>query len=399
MTPARTNWTGIGFGMALAVLAAYQQFKLPPALPQMMGLYGYDPVVAGAFMSVFAAAGLALSLLLGWRIQRHGAARFVAAAFALFAAGTLITIALPQHEAAVLAARTMEGVGFAVLAVVAPTIVALHAAATHKTIAAGLTATWIPAGQLAAIIVAGPALATGDWRLLWWIGLAATVLAAAWMAHLRHVGRIDLSARPPVGAPAAADDGGRRGDRTLVLAAAVFCLWSTQFIAYMTWLPSFLVDVHGLSPAAAAAAYAVPVAVLLAFNLATGLALHAGAPVGPLLAAALVLQAVVWAALPWTGAGGSGIASLVTYGVGAGIAPTCLFALPGVIFGHAGGGARAFGVLMTGRNLGVLVGPVLLAHVVGTRGGWDGAGAAFAVLTLTAALTAVWLAARLRRPV
>ena len=28
-----TNWTGIAFGLSLAVLAAYQQLKLPPVLP------------------------------------------------------------------------------------------------------------------------------------------------------------------------------------------------------------------------------------------------------------------------------------------------------------------------------------------------------------------------------
>ena len=397
MILSKTNWTGIGFGMALAVLAAYQQFKLPPALPLMLRRYDYDPVVAGGFMSVFAVAGLALSLLLGWRIQRHGAARFVAAAFGLFAAGTLITVALPQHAAAVLAARTLEGIGFAILAIVAPSIVALHAAGRHRALTAGLTATWIPTGQLLAIAVAGPALAGGDWRLLWWVGLGATALAAVWMAGLRRTGKIDLTARTAETAPSSGGAAGRRAGLMLALTAVVFCLWSTQFIAYMTWLPSFLVEVHGLSPATAVAAYAVPVAVLLVCNLLTGVALHAGVAVGPLLAAALLLQAAVWFALPWTGAGWGGVASLVAYGIGAGIAPTCLFALPGAILGHAGDWARAFAVLMTGRNLGVLVGPVALAQIVGAGAGWHDAGAVFTVLTLAAALAAGALAVSLRR--
>ncbi|MCH7944313.1 MAG: hypothetical protein IIB67_13945, partial [Proteobacteria bacterium] len=49
--PAReTNWTAVGFGLALASLAAYQLFKLPPVLPVMLDAYGYGRVLAGAFM-------------------------------------------------------------------------------------------------------------------------------------------------------------------------------------------------------------------------------------------------------------------------------------------------------------------------------------------------------------
>ena len=42
-----TNWTAVGFGLALASLAAYQLFKLPPVLPVMLEAYGYDRVLAG----------------------------------------------------------------------------------------------------------------------------------------------------------------------------------------------------------------------------------------------------------------------------------------------------------------------------------------------------------------
>lgn len=57
MADRPTNWTGVLFGLAIAVVAAFQQFKLPPALPLMIDRYGYDRVLAGGFMSVFALAG------------------------------------------------------------------------------------------------------------------------------------------------------------------------------------------------------------------------------------------------------------------------------------------------------------------------------------------------------
>jgi hypothetical protein len=86
------------------------------------------------------------------------------------------------------------------------------------------------------------------------------------------------------------------------------------------------------------------------------------------------------------------VISLVIYGIGAGICPTCLFAMPSVIVGPGGAAVRAFGVIMTGRNLGVLVGPVLLAQAFKLSGGWDVSAPIFGTVTALAAVLGLWLA-------
>jgi hypothetical protein len=65
MTSDRPNWTGVAFGLALLVLAAYQQLKLPPGLPILLEQYDYGRALAGGFMSIYAVCGLALSVRLG----------------------------------------------------------------------------------------------------------------------------------------------------------------------------------------------------------------------------------------------------------------------------------------------------------------------------------------------
>ena len=258
-------------------------------------------------------------------------------------------------------------------------------------LAIGLTATWIPVGQLIANLAARPALAAGGWTPLWWGGLAGTAAMAGWTVLRARTG--PLGARPDGTAATVARPA---GDRPLLwLAAALFCLWSTQYIAYMTWLPSYLVSVHGIDPGAAVLGYAVPVITLLAFNLLTGWAMTRGARVGPLLTGALLGQALVWALLPLTGAGWSGIASLVVYGIGAGIAPTCLFALPNAIEGA--GPPGAFATLMTGRNLGVLIGPLLLGWIFSATADWTAAGPAMAASTGVAAMLALAMTRALAR--
>jgi hypothetical protein len=63
----------VALGVSLAVLAAFQQFKLPVVLPVLLDLYRYDRVLAGGFMSVYALAGLLLSVVLGRLVARRGA--------------------------------------------------------------------------------------------------------------------------------------------------------------------------------------------------------------------------------------------------------------------------------------------------------------------------------------
>ena len=87
---------------------------------------------------------------------------------------------------------------------------------------------------------------------------------------------------------------------------------------------------------------------------------------------------------------------LIIYGVSAGVVPACLFGTPGAVTRASGRTAAAFGYIMTGRNLGVLIGPVLLAQIVKSTGAWDGTWPVFGALTTFAFVLGLALARRLR---
>jgi hypothetical protein len=185
---------------------------------------------------------------------------------------------------------------------------------------------------------------------------------------------------------------------TLTLVACIFGLWSCQYFGYMTWLPQYLVDVHGLAVHGALLSYVVPVTLVAVFNVVVGVLLRAGVALGALMSGAIATQMLVWLAMPITGSDWSGVLSLVIYGIGAGIVPGCLFAAPNAILGAGRGTAAAFGILMAGRNLGVLVGPVLIALVSGAARRWYDGALVYAAITCGALLLSFALAARLNRP-
>ena len=388
---AETDWAGVGFGVTLAALVAYQQFKLPPVLPTLLERFGYDRALAGGFMSIYALVGLLFSVPIGRWLARCGAMRGVAAAALLMVAGNGLSLLAPQSGWVMLAGRAFEGCSFAFGAILGPAIAGGCASPRHRHFTIALVSAWIPIGQITAGLGAPLALAAGRWQDLWLAGIAATVALWLWSLTLARRDALNLGnagrgmAEPPLSA---------RENRALLIGSGIFLLWAGQYYAYMTWLPQYLVEARALGPVAAVFGYLLPVVVLMGFNLVTGEILRRGMSVTLLLLIGVASQAITWWLTPLAQSDDAGIALLIVYGIGAGITPTCLFALPGAILGRAAG-PHAFAVIMTGRNVGVLIGPIMLALLQG-HGGWSAVAPLLALTTSLATAGAFLLHAKHR---
>jgi MFS family permease len=384
-TRESTDWSRVAFGVALGAYAAYQQFKLPPILPDFLARYPHSPVVAAGFMSVYALVGLIASAAIGRKLDRHMGIG-VASLIGLTVIGVTLALGAPQSAPLMLLSRGLEGLAFAIAAIAGPAIAAAAAKPRDLPIVTGLLAGWIPMGQIAAALAA---LALRDWLWLWIIGLGLGLPLGLWAAVLLREGREGgAAARQAVRHPDATQH------KQLVLAATVFLLWSSQYFAFMTWLTQYLTTVLALGPAASVLAYLVPVVVLLGCNVLTGWALRHGLALIPAMIAALIGQAVVWFAQPWL-SGGLGLLGLVVYGIGAGVVPTCLFQTPHAI-ARGAAGASFFGIVMTGRNIGVFTGPLLLPFLIGTDRyalhlSWTAAAQAIGCMTLASVGVALLL--------
>ena len=390
------SWAVVAFGIGIASFAAYHQFKLPVVLPVLLERFGYERTLAGAFVSVYALAGLVLSVWMGRMVTRHGAIRPVMIAMVLLLVGSAVTLASPSVGLVVLFGRGLEGVAFAALAVVGPVIASANAPPRQLALVIGMIAGWIPIGQMTATVLAHLSVERFGWTFLWWFGIAGALVIAALSAMLARSASANLSTGSPSRSPSS-----RRVDAyertTLVMVGVVFMIWSGQYFAYMTWLPQYLVEVHDVDVRGALLGYLVPVIFVLVFNVLAGVWMRAGAAVGAMLVGGLCVQSLVWWALPLTNDyPWFGLTVLAAYGCSAGIVPTCLFAMPSSVLGPSGNTAQGFGIIMTGRNLGVLIGPVLLAWLSGGVGVWASAQAVFAVLTTLAVTVAALVSERLR---
>jgi MFS family permease len=378
----KTWWPGVLLGVGVSCHAAYQQFKLPPILPDLLREFPHHPAVAAGFMSIYALIGLLVSQPLGRWLQgtangrgaRLGRGLMIAGAVSALGCG--IALLWPASAGLFLTARGLEGFGFAICAIAGPAIAAQSAAPRDLPLITGLLAGWIPIGQ---IIGAWAAWAIPDWRFPWALGLG---LALA----LTLVGRFGAKA---AGRTLPREILSARQKRLLWLGGFIFMLWSGQYFAFMTWLTSYLELRYGMSLRDSIGAYLLPVVVLLIFNVATGWALGRFLPLLRTLILGLLSQALVWIAAPFA-EGWLGVALLVVYGIGAGVVPTCLFQVPHRIVGGAAR-AGAFGIVMAARNIGVFLGPLVLGLLVGGPQDWWLGFAIFSVATFCAMALAILL--------
>ena len=385
-----TNWNGVSYGIVIGFVAAYFQFKVPPVLPVLLEDYNYDKFIAGGFMSIFAIAGMAISVRVGKKIRKNGALRYLIGAFILMIAGSLIGLTVPESGIMMLVSRAVEGVGAAILAICMPAFANMNAGPRHLPIIIAIQATWIPIGQLTANLIAQPAVANNNWQPVWWAGIIATLAVAGWTLLIykknsKDFGRQAIQTKsevPPIN---------QNEQISMFIAATLFFLWQAQFMAYFTWLPVYLVDVRSFTADGAVLINQIPVVILLVFALLTGFVIKAGVRFFPLLLFALSLQAVSWLLVPFSDNTLTGTISLVAWGIAAGITPTCLWALPSVLLGGHRADTQAFAIVLTGRYIGILAGPLIAVAIFKSSGDWIVVAYTFGAITAICTLTAFYL--------
>lgn len=332
-------------------------------------------------MSVYAAVGLLLSVPLGRMVVRTGPVLVTIFSILFMIAGNIAGLTYSSSGGAMLLSRCLEGIGFAGFAIVGPVLANRYASCDMLPIVISLTAIWIPVGQLIAAGITPFILPYYDWVGLWWIGICGTVILGIisipvlqGMTSIEHdAGKSDRdTARflSPI------------HRRRLIISASLFAVFSIQYLGFTTWLPQYLVEVQNMTAAESALVYMVPVAIVIPASLLSGLMFGMGFKPEQLMIGGMMLIAIVWGLIPVVSQGMWGIVLMIVYGVGAGVTPTCLFAMPSTIAGSDGSTADAFGIIMTGRSMGVLIGPMLLAWIFTVSGTWSYVAPVFFVTTV-----------------
>lgn len=259
------------------VSAALHVGKLPTALPVLRDTLGVTLVQAGFLLSLVQLAGMALGLAVGLAADAIGLKRTMVAGLLLLSAASVLG-GWAQDPATLMLLRAVEGLGFLLASMPAPSLIKRLVEPARMSAALGLWGAYMPFGTAVALLAGPLFIAYVGWQGWWWsLGMLSAAMAlwlwlrlpsdplspaaAAGESELRWLQRLRLTLSAP--GP--------------WLVALSFAMYSGQWLAVIGFLPSVYAQA-GFAAGAAGAATALAALVNMVGNLAAGRLIQRGWP-------------------------------------------------------------------------------------------------------------------------
>lgn len=347
-----TSWRRIGLIYGIGVLAAGQLGIVPPLVPTLQGELGLSLAAAGLTVSILTLVGAVLGLPAGAWSERIGHARALSIGILILASAAVLC-AVADDATTLVAARGWAGVGYLLVVVAAPSLLAQTAEPRHQAMALSLWGTFVPVGIALAGMLTASVAAHATWRTLF--AADGVVLALVLIVAIVGVpqGRASRSVeqRTPIASLRTA----------LPLSLAFFC-FALLFLALAGLLPSYLVQSRGMATDDAGRTVAIVAALGVVGSLAAGWLMRRGVSSGRLMAVGLIastgLAALSFAAtvplLPAV------VCLGLSFALG-GLVPSAVFASVPLVASDARAIGLINGLIAQAGSLGSLAGPPVLA--------------------------------------
>jgi MFS family permease len=375
-----TSWPRIALIYAVGVIAAGQLGMVPPLVPALQRDLGLSLAGAGMAVSIVTMVGAALGLLAGHWCETIGHARALGIGVLVMtlAAGLC---AIADGAGLLLAARGLAGVGYLLVVVAGPSLMAVHAEPRHHPVTLSLWGTFVPAGIALAGILAASFADRAGWRALFAVDAGVLALAAVAAVLAVPSGRT-------IAASEAAPPASRAGRRSAAPLALSFFCFALLFLALAGLLPAYLVDQRGLAAEDAGRIVSIATALGIPGSLAAAWLMRRGATPGRLTAIGLVASAAI-AALAFNGVPLALVIAgfAVSFAIG-GLVPAATFASVPLVAPDARAIGPINGLVAQAGSLGSLAGPPVLALWVEWLG-WSSSPVLLLVIAATGAASAL----------
>ncbi|WP_158221908.1 MFS transporter [Actibacterium pelagium] len=377
--------------VGLGVIGAMHIGKVPPAMPAIREDLGLGLVGGGFVVSLFNLLGMVLGLLIGSMTDRLGTQRATMLGLLFLVAGGVLG-ALASDLSLLLISRALEGVGYIAVVVTMPGIVAGAAGEQSRSFAMGLWSAFMPLGFALGVLGTSVIIPVGGWPIAW-LGLAGMTSLGFYVV----IRVLPKDAKTPLENSMAQLRMIVARPRLWGLSGA-FAAYAFQWVTFMVWLPTYLIEELAFTLGAASLATVGVVVINVPGNLLGGVLLNRG--VGPawIVAGSAISMSLAAAAL-FLGCVGSPWLVLLccfAFSFSGGVVPAVLFT--GVTYNvdRPGLAGKANGMLMQGSAIGQFIGPPLVGAAVAAAGGqWSGA---VAPLGIAAVITTLLCTVAANRP-
>jgi len=366
----KTPWSLVLLLVGAGVVASFQVGKAPPMLPAIRMELGMNLFLAGWILSTFSITGLFFGSVIGAVADAFGHRRFVLWGLLCQAVASLAG-SLSSGVGLLLLTRVLEGFGFFMIAVSAPAMIIKITPVRDHRLALSVWSCYVPAG-VAAVMLLAPFLASRfGWRGLWQANTVVLLIYAFWV--LRGTGGLTVfhGGKPLRWKQLFSNVGTTVSAKGPLLLSAIFGSYALQWLTVMGFLPTLLIEDHGLNLATASVLTAIMVAMNVPGNLAGGWFLQRGFRRWQLISAASLAMGLCSLAIysPHFSFAVRYGACLLFSGVG-GLIPSSILSGAPVYAPSRDLVAATNGLFIQGAQFGQLVGPPLLGLLVASAGGW-----------------------------
>jgi len=364
-TPARI--LAIATLLIAGVLAGTQLGKVSPLIGWYRDEIGFSLVLIGWFTAMIGFFVAIAALPAGIAIEKIGTRKSVAVSSAVLVAGG-VALALSTSPLAILAARLVEGLGYLVLVIALPALLATLSPPRWRAPVLAMWGGFVPVGFAISDFLATFLDAAHEPRRFLMVAVllyGAMALAGSLLAAFVPDSADQQASQAPTGR--------LRETLTLpiVLVSLAFGLYVVLSVGFFAFLPAF-----AALPATSIALSAGIVALVTPLgNLAASLAVRGGTARRALWLAAAGFAIIVASAWPTFSPVGDVLATAgaVSFAFACGIIASALFAALPSIVPEQGSSAVAIGLICQAGGIGTVAGPPLAAQVIETLG-WDAFG-------------------------
>lgn len=272
---ARRGWIVLFAMLFCGIIVIMNQYKVPTFMGTLMHDFGTSPGTTGWLMSVIAVAGIVCAFPSAFLLNRFGPRDVGLVGLAFMVAGCAVG-ALAETFAQLIVGRVMEGIGVAMMGVVATTVISMYFPREKAGLPMGIWNLWYVVGSTLAYNIGVPVALwlTGDatsWHAWWWFSDALALVAFVVFALLVSVPRGEGASRGRGGRGpnGQAGPGSHRPAALLLEGFKVrrmwlfglgFCFLMFTSLSVLTWVPTYVQGIEaarllaeGASPEAAQA--------------------------------------------------------------------------------------------------------------------------------------------------
>ena len=359
------RWVILGI-VYLSLLSGAIVFQsIPPILSLLIPDLGLSHTEAGLLMSLFALVAVFLSIPVGLLGDRYGAKSLIASCLGLTVAGTLVVATASSFPVLALG-RVIAGAGAMSLFVAGSQLVSQWFAGRELGVASGIYTTALPVGTIVSLSTLGAVASAIGWRSSVLVGAALSAVALVLFVALhRPAPTIDNHhGNKPEGSPFS---GLSHLGPPVWLLGATMTLFTAATISFVTFGPDYFVARgYGLQVAGFLAGFlmllAPPISPLTGYLLDKLGHEEVIIGVGGLLIAAGIFAISTSAYSP--------ILFLAVISMGNAIIPAPIYALPPRVLKPQYLGI-GFGIVSTGTNLGIVVGPYVAGFARDATGSYQ----------------------------